>query len=130
MQIAPTMIYYPDNLVWRYRSRRPKEAREKMTVEIPKQQIAEFCRKWGIVEFSLFGSVLRDDFRPDSDVDVLVNFSPNADWSLLDHMAMEEDASAIFSRKVDLISRKAIERLQKLQSLLVPWLAGRELILK
>jgi predicted nucleotidyltransferase len=81
-----------------------------MNIEIPKDKIAAFCRKWKIVEFSLFGSVLRDDFCPDSDVDVLVSFSPEAEWSLLEHMAMEEELSAIFGRKVDVISRKAIER--------------------
>jgi len=81
-----------------------------MNIEMPKEQIAHFCRKWKIVELSLFGSVLRDDFRPDSDVDVLVTFSPDADWSLLDHMAMEEDMSAMLGRKVDLVTRKAIER--------------------
>jgi len=81
-----------------------------MTIEIPKEQIADFCHKWKIVELSLFGSVLREDFRPDSDVDILVTFSRDAEWSLLDHVAMEEDASAIFGRKVDLVSRKAIER--------------------
>jgi predicted nucleotidyltransferase len=81
-----------------------------MSIEIPKEQIADFCQKWKIVELSLFGSVLRDDFRPDSDVDILVTFSLDAEWSLLDHVAMEEEASAIFGRKVDLVSRKAIER--------------------
>ena len=81
-----------------------------MNIEIPKEQISDFCRKWKIAELSLFGSVLRDDFRPDSDIDVLVTFSRDAEWSLLDHMAMEEELSAIFGRKVDLISRKAIER--------------------
>ena len=81
-----------------------------MNIEIPKEKIADFCRKWKIVELSLFGSVLRDDFRFDSDIDVLVSFSPDAEWSLLEHMAMEEELSAIFGRKVDVISRKAIER--------------------
>ncbi len=81
-----------------------------MNVEIPKEKIADFCRKWKITELSLFGSVLRDDFRPDSDIDVLVTFSCDADWSLIDHMAMEEELSAIFGRRVDLVSRKAIER--------------------
>lgn len=83
-----------------------------MKIEIPKEKIADFCRKWKIVELSLFGSVLRDDFRPNSDVDLLVTFSPDAEWSLLDHMAMEEELSAIFRRKVDLVSRRAIERSQ------------------
>jgi hypothetical protein len=68
------------------------------------------CRKWKIAELSLFGSVLREDFRPDSDIDLLVTFSRDEEWSLLDHMAMEEELSAIFGRKVDLVSRKAIER--------------------
>ena len=79
-----------------------------MNIQIPKEQIADFSRKWKIAELSLFGSVLRDDFRPDSDL--LVTFSRDAEWSLLDHMAMEEELSAIFSRKVDLVSRRAIER--------------------
>ncbi len=81
-----------------------------MNIKSPKEQIADFCRKWKIAELSLFGSVLRDDFRADSDIDVLVTFSRDAEWSLLDHMAMEEELSAIFGRKVDLVSRKAVER--------------------
>ena len=79
-------------------------------IDIPKEKIDEFCQKWKIVELSLFGSVLRDDFRSDSDVDMLVTFSPDAEWSLLDHVAMEEELSVIFGKKVDLVSRRAIER--------------------
>lgn len=82
----------------------------KMNIEMPKDKIAEFCQRWKIIELSLFGSVLRDDFRPDSDVDVLVRFAPDAEWSLLDHVAMEEELSAILGRKVDVVSRSAIER--------------------
>jgi hypothetical protein len=54
--------------------------------------------------------VLRDDFRPDSDVDVLVTFAPEAEWSLFDHVTMEEELSSILDRKVDLVSRRGIER--------------------
>ena len=79
-------------------------------IPIDRNKIAEFCRRWKITEFALFGSVLRDDFRPDSDVDVLVTFAPDAEWSLFDHVDMEEELSAILDRKVDLISRRAIER--------------------
>jgi predicted nucleotidyltransferase len=79
-------------------------------VAIDRQQIADFCRRWKIVEFSLFGSVLRDDFRPDSDVDVLVSFAPDAEWSLFDHVAMEDELTAMIGRKVNLLSRRAIER--------------------
>src|SRR5450756_1287519 len=79
-------------------------------IAIDRERIAEFCRRWKIVEFSLFGSVLRDDFRPDSDVDVLVSFASDARWSLFDHVAMEDELSTMIGRKVDLVSRRAIER--------------------
>ncbi len=72
--------------------------------------VAEFCRRWKIDELAFFGSVLRTDFRPESDVDVLVTFTAEAAWSLLDHVAMEEDLSAILGRSVDLVSRRAVER--------------------
>ena len=61
-------------------------------MDLPRDQIADFCRRWKITEFSLFGSVLRDDFRPDSDIDVLVSFSPEAHWSLIDLAAMETES--------------------------------------
>lgn len=78
-------------------------------IVLDRDKITEFCERWKIVEFSPFGSVLRDDFGPESDVDVLVSFASEAEWSLLDHIAMEEDLSAILGRKVDLVSRRAIE---------------------
>jgi predicted nucleotidyltransferase len=79
-------------------------------IPLDREQVAEFCRRWKITEFALFGSVLRDDFRPDSDVDVLVRFAPDSDWSLLDHVAMEEDLSTLLGRKASVVSRRAIER--------------------
>jgi len=79
-------------------------------ISIDREKIAEFCRRWKITELALFGSVLRDDFRPDSDVDVLVTFAPEAEWSLFDHVTMEEELSSILGHKVDLVSRRAIER--------------------
>jgi len=72
--------------------------------------IQAFCLKWKITEFALFGSVLRHDFRPDSDVDILVTFSPEARWSLLDHVQMQDELAELFGRKVDLISRRGIEQ--------------------
>ena len=81
-----------------------------LRVEFNQKQIAEFCRKWKVSELAVFGSTLRDDFGPDSDVDVLVRFAPDADWSLLDHVQMEEEIGKIVGRKVDLVSRRAIER--------------------
>ncbi len=83
-----------------------------MNARIPldRGEITRFCQQWKITELAFFGSVLREDFQPDSDVDVLVSFTPDAEWSLFDHVMMEEDLSAILGRKVDLVNRRAIER--------------------
>lgn len=78
-------------------------------IELPQDRIAAFCRKWSISELALFGSVLRQDFHPQSDVDVLVSFDRSACWGLLEHAAMQDELSEILARKVDLVSRRAIE---------------------
>jgi len=79
-------------------------------IELPEAEIADFCRRWRITELSLFGSALREDFGPDSDLDLLVSFSPEADWSLLEHVRMELELKALLGREVDLVSKRAIER--------------------
>jgi hypothetical protein len=79
-------------------------------IEIPDEALAGFCRRWRITELALFGSALRDDFRPDSDVDFLVTFAPDADWSLLDVVGIEEELGLILGRKADLVSRQAVEQ--------------------
>jgi hypothetical protein len=81
-----------------------------IAIQIPKEDIAGFCKKWKIRRFSLFGSVLTDAFRPDSDIDVLVEFEPDHPWSLFDHVQMQEERSGILGRKVDLVSRAGVER--------------------
>ena len=81
----------------------------KAAIDVPTEQIAEFCRRWKITELALFGSVLRDDFGPDSDVDVLVTFSPDAHWSLLDEADMERELAELLERPVDLVSRRAVQ---------------------
>ncbi len=81
-----------------------------LRIEIPKDRITEFCRRWKITELALFGSVLRDDFRPDSDVDLLVTFAPDSKWSLFDHVDMEDELANILGRPVDLVSRRGIEK--------------------
>jgi predicted nucleotidyltransferase len=78
-------------------------------MDMPKDKIAEFCRRWKITELSLFGSVLRDDFRLDSDIDMLASYAEDADWSLFDHVRMEEELSEILGRKVDLVNRRVVE---------------------
>ena len=73
------------------------------------EEIAEFCRKWKIVRFELFGSALREDFDENSDVDVLVTFEDEQRLRIRDFLNMEEELSALFGRKVDLIERHLIE---------------------
>jgi hypothetical protein len=76
----------------------------------PRSEIAAFCRRHAIRKLSLFGSVLRDDFRPDSDVDVLVDFEPGCvvGWEILD---MEEELSRLFGgHRVEIISEKYLNR--------------------
>jgi len=77
-------------------------------IDIPMDRIADFCRRWKITEFALFGSVLRDDFRPDSDVDVLVSFQPGPVGSLYEWVDMIEELKEIFGREVDLVERKCL----------------------
>ena len=90
-------------------------------IDIPLSKISEFCHKWQIVEFSLFGSVLRDDFNSNSDIDCLVKFSDEANWSLFDRVKMKEELTKIFTRKVDIVNRKLIENSQN-------WLRKQEIL--
>jgi predicted nucleotidyltransferase len=71
--------------------------------------LEELCRRWRVTELSLFGSALREDFRADSDIDLLVRFAPDAEWSLLDHAKLERELTEMLGRKVDLVSRTAVE---------------------
>lgn len=74
----------------------------------PKQLIT-FCQKWQIAEFSLFGSVLTDDFSETSDIDVLVSYLPGAKRGLLEKITLKEELEILFNRPVDLLSKNAIE---------------------
>ena len=77
---------------------------------IPKESRAAFCQRWKIRELAIFGSALRDDFRSDSDVDLLVTFADDAVWGLLAHIQMQLELEEILQRPVDLISRHALEQ--------------------
>lgn len=77
-------------------------------IPIDHDKIAAFCRQWKIREFSLFGSVLRDDFRPESDVDVLISFESDAQWSLLEFVQIREELSRLLGRGVDLVEKEAM----------------------
>lgn len=79
-------------------------------LKISKDKIVAFCQRWKITELALFGSLLRDDFRPDSDIDVLVTFAPNAAWRFYDLINMKEQLEAVFGRPVDLVEKRLVER--------------------
>ena len=79
-------------------------------ISLPEAEIKNFCQRWHIRELALFGSVLRDDFRPDSDLDVLVTFEPEANWGLFDHLQMKEELGQLLKREIDLLTRQAVER--------------------
>ncbi len=72
------------------------------------EKIAEFCQQWKISELALFGSVLRDDFNEDSDIDFLYVFSADAHWGL-EFITMAEQLEELVGRDVDLVSKRAIE---------------------
>ena len=76
------------------------------------KDFALFCRRWKIREFAVFGSILRDDFKPESDVDILVTFSQNAEWGLFDHVQIRNELESMLNRKVDLVTRRALEQTQ------------------
>ena len=75
---------------------------------LPRKKIAEFCKRWRITEFSLFGSVLREDFRPDSDIDVLVSIDPSAHMGLFELAQMQIELENMFKRPVDLVDKEAL----------------------
>ena len=80
----------------------------KSKLEIPLDKIEAFCRRWKIKEFALFGSVLREDFRPDSDVDVLVTFEPDGGFTFDNRVEMLDEIAEIFGREVDLVEKDTI----------------------
>lgn len=81
-------------------------------------RISEFCHRWGVSEFSLFGSVVRDDFHPGSDVDVMVRLDPDRPHGPWDWVEMIEELQALFGRKVDLTSPRILENPFRRQTIL------------
>ena len=79
-------------------------------IDIPKDKTADFCRRNHILTLALFGSVLREDFRPGSDVDVLVEFEPGCTPGLLRMAALELELSELIGRKVDLRTPAELSR--------------------
>lgn len=90
-------------------------------LELSKDKIDDFCRRWKISELAVFGSILRDNFSLESDIDLLVTFASDAEWSLLDHIRMEEELASLFGREVDLVNRRAVEQSEN-------WIRRREIL--
>jgi predicted nucleotidyltransferase len=85
-------------------------SRARTKIRIPRNQLTEFSRRWKVSELALFGSVLREDFRTDSDIDILVSFNKKAKIGLFDLVRMENELKEIFGRNVDLVERRGIEK--------------------
>ena len=83
---------------------------DRLPADLPVKEIAAFYRRWNISQLALFGSVLRDDFGPDSDIDVLVTFAPGSARTLAAVSQMQQEIEALFGRPVDLVDRQSIER--------------------
>ena len=86
-----------------------EEKAVRLPIEWPEEEIRLFCQRWQVAELAIFGSVLRLDFRPDSDLDLLARFTPGAQWSAFDHARMEQELREILHREVDLVTRLAVE---------------------
>ena len=82
----------------------------RLRIDIPQDRLNAFCRMHRIRRLSVFGSALREDFRPDSDVDILISFEEGARYSLFDLVTMQDELEAILGRAVDLVEREAVEQ--------------------
>ena len=89
--------------------------------KLPMTKIAEFCRRWKIRQLEVFGSVLRANFNAESDIDLIVTFEDEADWSLLDHIKMQQELQALLQRDVDLFTKRAVDECAN-------WVRRREIL--
>jgi len=92
-----------------------------LRVDLPREAVVGFCRKWRIVRLEVFGSALRPDFGVRSDVDLLVTFAADARWSLIDHARMENELAQLLGRDVDLVTRRSVEQSRN-------WIRRREIL--
>ena len=87
-------------------------------IKLPQKDINVFCLKWKISEMALFGSVLSENFRPDSDIDVLVSFKADAGWGLFDFVDMIDELKVVFGRNVDLVEKDSLRNPFRKQAIL------------
>ncbi len=86
---------------------------------LPRKEIEEFCKRWSITEFSVFGSVLREDFSADSDIDVLVTIDPKAQIGLFELIDMKLELEKMFKRPVDLVEKEGLRNPYRRQEILL-----------
>lgn len=86
------------------------QSNRKLKIQLPQRELAALCKRWKIRELYVFGSVLRDDFRPTSDVDLMVSFEIDAPWGLLEFVRMKRELEALLGREVDVITKTSIEQ--------------------
>jgi uncharacterized protein len=79
-------------------------------IDVPDAAVADFCRKWRVTQIEVFGSALREDFRPDSDVDLLVTFERGSQADLFDLIKMRDEMSELIGRPADLFERAGVEK--------------------
>lgn len=87
------------------------------TLPINTEGLEDFCRRWKVRQLALIGSVLRPDFGPASDVDVVITFDPASTWDLFDVVAMREELVKLFGREVDIIEEPAVRNPYMLDSI-------------
>lgn len=83
----------------------------------PADQLAALCHRWKIRELRVFGSVARGEARPDSDIDLMVDYQPDADWSLFDTVELRDELAALFGRPVDLVRERNVTNPYRLASI-------------
>ncbi len=84
--------------------------KQQLKIQLPQSELAAFCQKWKIKEMFFFGSVLREDFRSDSDIDIIVSFEDNSTWGILELVRMKRELKTLLGREVDLMTKKSIEQ--------------------
>ncbi|MFB3926220.1 MAG: nucleotidyltransferase family protein [Syntrophales bacterium] len=92
--------------------------RRGFAIKIPQRRIAGFCRNRKVRELSLFGSATREDFGPESDIDILISFSRDASWDLFDLIDMADELKEIFGRNVDLVKKEALRNPYRREAIL------------
>lgn len=87
-------------------------------IAVPTERLADHCRKWRVRELAVFGSVLRDDFNAESDIDLLVTFEADAPWSLWELVDMQDEFAALLGRRIDLVEPEALTNPYRRQEIL------------